>query len=340
MKDVDLNRCQSCGHDADTHGPGGQCSNRPNLLEDPCTCETFIPAHRITTRVLSDAWYRTVAAYLDEHPDPPAGPDGRPYWRPSMLGYCLRRQVLWRRGVPDTRVEDPNDESDKLRRFAWGRELEKKFAEQLELSGLLISRQVHLADEDLAVQGSADLLWGGQPQRELPDRSRYWSPEYVWAVQSYREEVGGLTQDRSVPVTLTEIKSTHSHNVRKAYKEGPRFDYRCQLGSYGLVAHRHPEQLPSYDVDRFELVVVGRDAVRPLCFGLTGTDIRMAEDRLGTLNEWWRSGDLPPCTCDSLEEITFLQSRYCPYQDPQNPSECCQTTLLDRLEASVARVRA
>lgn len=338
MKDAELNRCEACGHDADQHGPDGRCLNVPDLWE-ACTCERFIPSHQVTTRVLMDAQYRVFAELLDEHPDPMIGDEGRPYWRPSMLGMCLRRQVLWRRGVPETRIEAPEDTADKLRRFAWGRALERKFLECFELAGVLIAPQVHLVDEDLEIQGSADILWGGIPRVDLPERSKWWSAEYSWAIRTYRGALQEILADRPIPVTLTEVKSTHSHAVRKAYKEGPRIDYRCQLGCYGLIADRHPEQVPAGGgIDRFELVVVGRDAVRPLCFGLTGFDRELAHGRLIQLGNYWRAGSLPPCTCGHTEGLTW-ETKYCPFQNPEDPSECCQTTLLDRLEASVDRTR-
>ncbi len=334
----DLNLCArpGCGHSADIHAPGGACTNQPTLEDPPCYCEAFQPQHRITTRVLMDAQYRTWEQWLG-HQDPPVGENGRAYWRPSIIGYCARKNVMWRRGVPATRVEDPEDEKDKLRRFAWGNMLEKKIVETYELAGVLIARQTTLEDIDLQVEGKSDALWGGLVRQELPERARFWEADYAYAVRAFRTLVDELAEGNIVPVTMTEIKTTHSHAVRKTYKEGPRIDHRIQSGCYLLISRRHPEQLPTNGFDRYELTIVGRDAVRPICFSVSERDAQLAGERLTFLNDHWRAGTLPPCTCGTTKGLEW-ETKYCDYLDPDDPSSCCGSSLLDKLEASVQLV--
>jgi hypothetical protein len=332
MRDQPLNLCGNCGRDADVHGPDGRCFLGGEELFE---ASRFRPSIGITTRVLMDEQYRVWANELG-HADPLVGEEGRPYWRPSSLGYCLRRQTMWRRGIPETRVESEKDEADKLRRFAWGRMIETKLVETYELAGVLISQQVTLFDDDLEIRGNADALWGGIVQTELPARAKYWEPDYAWAVRSLRSRIDALAEQERLPITLEEVKSTHSFAVRKAYKEGPRIDYVAQSGAYFLLARLHPEQIPGGHLDRFELTVIGRDAVRPLCFEVDEGDVRLAEDRIGTLNDFWRRGELPPCTCGQTESILW-ERNYCPYPNEKGDG-CCDTSLADLLEQSLERI--
>jgi len=304
--------------------------SQPTLMPEP------EEQQGVTLRTVWDL-YNQVSSELLGHMDPPVGENGRPHWRASMNGYCLRRQYMWRQGVPDTRAETEEQCIDKERRFAAGNRVERELVDAIELAGVLIARQVSLSDPELHVTGSADVLWGGAVQRELPDRSKWWDPDYTWAIRELRARADRLV-GVPLPLTLTEIKSTHSYAVRKMYKEGPRFDFRCQAGTYWLMASDHPEQLPSGGLDRVEIAVVGRDAVKPLIFGVTRRDVDLARSRLEALNKAWDERKPPPCTCGQEAGMSWEQG-YCPYLDPEDPSRCCGMGLLDRLTASVEATR-
>jgi hypothetical protein len=260
--------------------------------------------------------------------DPFPASQGRPYWRPSSLGYCMRRQFLWRSGVPETRVDE--DTTERERKFAWGRDIENHVRERMFRAGLLIESSVEVVDETLAVRGQIDFVWGGVVANDLPERADRWSAPYRWAILTIRERVAAEL-DGPLPITGTELKSTTGYSVSKMVKEGPRFDYRVQAGVYFALAQRHPEQF-TVPLDQFEIVVVGRDAVRPIRFGATQEDVDLALERVDALNTAWEAQWAPPCTCGQTEGLGWEQ-KYCPYATGED--ECCGDTLLDKLERSV-----
>jgi hypothetical protein len=325
----------ACGHPQSLHVDGGGCSGTSG--DDSvgwmfCMCSGFVAARSglVTTRLLSDLWAHVQVEFLG-HLDRPVGPEGRPYWRASKVGYCLRSQCLWRAGVKPTRIEDPDQQADKERRFEWGHRMERHVVLTYERAGLLVVEQLPLTDQNLSVEGHADAVYGGVPTPDLPSRSRWWEPDFVWAVQTFRSRVA-QTVNGPIPITGVEVKSTHGGAVKKMLKEGARFDHRMQSGTYKLIAARHPEQMP-VPLERFELVVVGRDAVRPLIYSVTDADARQAEDRLGNLNEAWTTGSWPNCDCGRVPGMEWL-AKYCDYGS--GGDGCCGQGLLELLEASFA----
>jgi len=269
------------------------------------------------------------------HADPPVGERGRPYWRTSMLGYCMRRQVLWRAGIPDTRVESAEDQVSKERRFQWGNDLHSHVADRAELAGLLIATEVPLYDEALKLNGNVDLLWGGRVRRDLPVRSAKWSPEYADAVRELRRRLVLAVGDAAVPVTMSEIKTTSDYGLKYWFRDGPPLHARMQLAGYVTLARRHPEQLPIPEVpERFTILALSRDAVQPAEFGLPPGDPDLVVERLDALNAAWASGEWPNCTCGLTKTIEWEQ-RFCPYGSPTEANTCCGQDLLARLEASL-----
>jgi hypothetical protein len=337
--------CTRCGHYSYTHDDqGGICNGGltsftftvdQGYIEkaEPwmCGCKGFVSSKAFGVGTIMDVHDRVWSQLMGLN-DTPLVEGDRGLWRPSNLGQCLRRQYLWRSAIPETRVETDADAADKERRFAWGRDIEQHVAERIERAGLLIEKGAKLSDPELELVGHVDFVWGGLVSNTLPERSRYWSAPYRWAVQTVREKIAEYVEG-PIPITGTEMKSTSSWGIRRMYDEGPRFDYRCQAGAYWLMAQRHPEQL-LVPLDRFEIVVVGRDNVRPLRFEASDVEARMAEDRVDVLNEAWKARKVPPCTC-ATGEVGYDQQKYCPYPNPSGDG-CCGSTLLDLLERSVA----
>lgn len=303
-------------------------------IEDEPLAPVGLDEHLTLANVLdtqATVWSETLG-----HSDPPVGSEGRAYWRASNLGYCERRQVLWRGGVAPTRIESDDEQRDKVRRFSWGNDLHAHLVERVELSGLLIAAEAPLFDKALALSGTMDLVWGGRVWPDLPARAQFWTPEYVWAVRELRARLMEQIGDRPIPVTVTEIKTTSKWAVEKLHRDGPRIDHRMQLAAYALLARRNVEQLSLPEApERYIITVVGRDAVQPFEFGLPPHDVEDALAKVERLNAAWRSGNWPVCTCGTTPSIEWEQ-RYCPFADPDDPAACCGFGLLERLEASIA----
>jgi hypothetical protein len=332
-----------CGHDRSSHKDGeGACGGvAGNEVEgfSFCLCQEFseFAASKVNVRALMEARARVWSETLG-HLDPPAGEHGRPYWRSSRLGYCMRAQILWRSGMAPTYEEPEERRTASEARFEYGHQMEAHVIESIELAGFLISQQIALVDPELAVAGHMDAVYGGVQRFELPSRSRFWDPQYTWAVRTLWDRAGAYTGGEAVPVTGLEVKSTNSRAVSGMRKKGARYDHRIQAGAYWLMAKRHPEQLPAPELERFELAVIGRDYVSPVIYHLNRHDVGEAEERIGLLNEAWTSGKWPLCECSQEGEMGW-QRKWCSYLDPEDPSGCCGQGLLELLEASLTMPR-
>lgn len=278
-----------------------------------------------TLGLYSEAWDDYWHAQKDV-PDE-NGNSPRAHFRASMLGRCIVAHLTWRAGVPSPRVFD---EASRARMDA-GNTYEDGVRIRLDRMGLLLGKQIALSDDELDFTGTVDLMWGG-PAQEIP----WWWPVYrdpLWVdfVRFLRGRVAARLEE--APVTITEVKSIGGYGFRIAAKYG-RSDHQLQLAGYKLLADRHPDELPGPAPDRYELLMINRDngAHRPI--PLQDARVREAEDRLGQLREAWTTGKWPTCTCGLTEDIAW-ESKYCSYP-AEDGDGCCGSSLLDRLEASVA----
>lgn len=279
--------------------------------------------------------------YIDHHrrfwrEEPELGTDGqpkaRPAWRCSSLGYCLRAQVLERAGVPPTREIDERTR----RTFQWGDDLHWFARRRLARMGILLAEEVPLHDPELELTGHVDAIYGGKVQDVprtadgMPDVS-YRSPDWVFFLEYLRERVKEAFGPE-LPVVGVEIKSQHSYAVRRAFKEGPMLHHALQLAGYSILAERQPQSLPAVP-ERWELLLVGKDALGMLTFGLLRRHVDEAMARLGRLNEAWRTGSWPECTCGRTPGIEW-EAKYCKYIGLEGEG-CCGQDLLAKLEASL-----
>jgi hypothetical protein len=267
------------------------------------------------------------------YPDPPVLADGRAYWRPSSLGKCMRAQILWRTGVPYSRIETPAKKADSEQRFDIGNRLEDQTRDRIRLAGLLIASGWHVTDLDLEVQGNIDIIWGGIVGPE-PDRIMWWSDDYKAAVRELRRRIAEQILARGpVLITHTEVKSTSAWTIGQMAGEPPRIDYRAQAGCYRLLTTLHPEQLPMpVEIERHEVCVIAREGGRPLLLEITEADAEFARERLEELNAHWKAGTQPDCTCGVTPGIEW-ERKFCNYGGLDG-SVCCGSD--DQLERVLA----
>lgn len=288
----------------------------------------------ITTRDILEIRNATWSIYLG-HSDPAPGDDGRPYFRVSGLAFCPVSNLLWRAGVPPTKVESERDRAQRQGRYERGNRIEREVLDAYRLAGVLLDSQVPLWDEDLEIKGHADAVWGGPWQREPQARSVYWTPKYREAVLVLQQTLEARAAADRLPITLAEVKSTSEWAIRKMRKEGPAPWYRAQIAGYRLLATLHPEQVQARQIDRWEFVVLDPDGGLPIIFEAERADVDQVEERIGVLVEAWHSGNWPVCSCGSTPGMEW-EAKRCNYLNPDDTTECCGNTLLDRLEASVA----
>lgn len=234
------------------------------------------------------------------------------WFNAGSLGYCVRRQVLARGGVPGT--EDSIDQKT-LRNFDWGDQLHWFVRMRVKRFGVFLAEEIYLRDEDWGVSGRIDLVWGGLVQ-DVPDemranRSEKWL-QYLdecrrWVRENYGDEL---------PVEGVELKSAKSYAMERAYKEGPQTQHMFQLGFYALAADRHPEAFDEAECplpEQYRLVMVGKDSTGLLDFGLTARWRERTLERIEELQHYWTHPDEePPCTCGQTEGMAW-EKAYCKY---------------------------
>jgi len=194
-------------------------------------------------------------------------------WRASSLGACPRQQVLARIGVPTGKVFDART----LRIFALGDLLHDWVFDALEEAGWLVAREVRLSDPAREVVGHADGI--------IMDPAE---------------------QTQTVGV---EVKTANSTTMRSVVEHGPKVEHCIQVGAYDLMAGAMPSARP----DRWGLLYVGKDYGGMLEVPADPTWREAAEGVLDGLNDHWRSGMLPTCTC--LAAYGGTGTFYCSYLD-------------------------
>lgn len=259
--------------------------------------------------------------------------DARPLFKVGSLAFCPVQQLLRRSGVPPSLVQSEEEKAKLQAKFRRGNRVEEEVLRAVELAGLLIQKQIPLYDPELECRGYADMVWGGAFRPDIP----YWvrDPAFRWTIGEYQqraqEAAGG-----SVPITLSEVKSTATYSLERQLREGPAPWYRAQLAAYALIVRRHPEYLDAPEVERFEFVVTAEGS-QPACFRLEESDVDAIEDRLGMLRAAWHGeSPWPACECGLTPGMAWSGPGNCDYTNPEDPTTCCGTSMLDRLEQSVA----
>jgi hypothetical protein len=233
-------------------------------------------------------------------------------WSASQLGYCMRRQFLRRKGVPETAPMDTTT----LRRFQLGRLVERLVRSVYWRMGYGLAEEVHLIDEDLNVSGYVDLLASSTVNHDIPqEKESEWGPEWTEWIKKIRKqaerEFAGKLGEGNVGI---EIKSTSSFAFKKFNTQGPSDHHMLQVGTYALIAERFPDQF-SHPVDRWELLLVSKDDVKVLRYAVNEKWKERAQFRLASLNIMWEMGDMPKCECEGW------MKNYCPYKEGDM---CCE----------------
>jgi hypothetical protein len=264
------------------------------------------------------------------------GDSGAKAWRASSLGYCLRRQMFERAGVPKPRRDDGS-------RTLWlGDIIHRAVQQMIYNSGLLLAEEITLLDEELHLSGHVDLVWGGMIQDWDYDdlvetHSMYWAD----FITNYRKAlIEHYGKDTFFKVTLTEFKSANQYSAEKAYTDGVSFHHGIQAGAYRLMAERNPSVFPEVvrrnrGIDQYQVVMLAKSDLKMPVFDIFPSAAERALERVSLLNQAWAEQVIPPCTCG--QEISW-EARYCAYRHPddagsRNP-RCCMPELIEQADPS------
>lgn len=221
------------------------------------------------------------------------------YWSASSAGYCQRKVIFERLGVP--KVESDAD-ARKQRVFTAGDLFHQWMQEITKSAGLSIAQELELQDEDLMIRGHIDdlVLIKGEPHPRQPKDAA----QSEWVTDS--------------KLILYDYKTQNSRAF--SYKRDAMSHFhKMQLGTYLMILRKYWEELmgPHSQVLDLELTE-GR------ILKISKDDLRMSEEQLlwdtqlesdvvsywKTLNEAWKSKKMPKCTCSEHEGGFMAREQY------------------------------
>lgn len=225
------------------------------------------------------------------------------YWSASSAGYCMRKNIFERLGVPHVEKED---DARKQRVFTSGHIFHQWIQDITKEAGISIAQELELQDEELMIRGHIDdLVLIKKPLDDIAD-----SP-MKGAVPRF------VSDDNLV---LYDYKTAHSRSFTYA-KDRPMSHYhKMQLGTYMYMLRDSKysfggDNTPAKDLTEARILSISKD------------DLRMSEKQLlwtpdlekevvgywTTLNGYWKNKKIPKCTCADYENGFLAQEKYNPY---------------------------
>lgn len=213
------------------------------------------------------------------------------YWSASSAGYCMRRVIFERLGVP--KVESDGD-ARKQRVFTSGHLFHSWIQDITKQAGLSIAQELELQDEELMIRGHIDDL-------VLIQSLDFKPPMFMVDDELNRRSKFTLIPDRLI---LYDYKTQNSRAF--SYKRPDMSHYhKMQLGTYMYMLRQNKA------IDTFSYG--GLTEARIL--KISKDDLRMNEEQLmwspqlekevyeywSTLNGYWKSKKIPKCTCADFE---------------------------------------
>ncbi len=231
------------------------------------------------------------------------------YWSASSAGYCMRKLIFERLGVPP--VEKDTD-ARKQRVFTAGHIFHEWVQRITKDTGLSVAQELELQDEELKVRGHIDDL-------VLIADSTITYPVYTDKGKVGDETVtvhtGAdiATEDAQQRLILYDYKTQNS-NAFTWQKDRPASYYHTmQVGTYMYMLRQTAQTWNS--VKEARILKISKD------------DLRMAENQIlwtpeleatvklywDTLNGYWAAQKIPACSCHVHENGFLAKQEYNPY---------------------------
>lgn len=239
------------------------------------------------------------------------------YWSASSAGYCMRKLIFERLGVPPVKKE--GDER-KTRVFEAGHVFHAWVQEITQQAGLSVAQELELQDEDLMVRGHIDdlvlvdtgMLEGGR-----------------------RYEGNKVTELEKTPIKhliLYDYKTQHANAFTWQKGRPVSYYHEMQVGTYMYMLRNAmlPVGASKILVDAIKEAVgsgqiTGLQEARIL--KISKDDLRMDENQIlwspelkikvlkywSDLNVYWANRKIPPCTCADHENGFLAKEAYNPY---------------------------
>lgn len=215
------------------------------------------------------------------------------YWSASSAGYCMRKVIFERLGVPPV-AEDAR----KQRVFSSGDIFHQWMQEITKSAGLSIAQELELQDEELMIRGHIDDLVIVQAPT-VP-------------IGEPKAGIQQIEPPEPLHLILYDYKTVHSRSFHYSKGRDMSHYHRMQLGTYMYMLRSLPpvaEKSPLYPVGGFSNLTEAR------ILRISKDDLVMEEQQLlwtpdlekdivsywSTLNGYWKEKKFPRCTCGDYE---------------------------------------
>lgn len=247
-------------------------------------------------RPVVDAWLLEKAKEKRDYGD---------YWSASSAGYCQRKLIFERLGVPPV-VKD--GDARKQRVFTSGHLFHAWIQSITKEAGISVAQELELQDEDLMVRGHFDDL-------------------VLVREDGIYEEDGMAVKDETQHLILYDYKTQNSKNFA-TYAARPSHYHKMQLGTYMYMLRKRTDFLEQPDSKGFaKLHDLARELTEARILKISKDDLRLAEVQYlwsealekevvsywTTLNGYWKAKTIPKCTCANYEGGFMAKEAFNPY---------------------------
>lgn len=249
------------------------------------------------------------------------------YWSASSAGYCHRRLIFERLGVPHIESEE---DARKQRVFTSGHLFHAWIQGITKAAGVSIAQEVELQDEDSMVRGHFDDLVLCTDESAPLDKNG-------WPTKPNK-------------LILYDYKTRNSRNFD--YAKRPSYFHKMQLGTYMYMLRKghmhsaggfsHTKELCSLidNLTEARTLNIEKDTLRMAEVQYMWSDAleKEVKDYWTQLNAAWvraNEGVLPPCTCADHEGGFLAKEKFNPYFYKGEP---CSLTYFKEWQESMAKI--
>lgn len=235
------------------------------------------------------------------------------YWSASSAGYCMRKLIFERLGVPP--IEKLGDER-KTRVFEAGHIFHKFIQDITREAGLSVAQELELQDAELMVRGHIDDL-------VLVDASIH--------------EDGDLLETKPAKnwppkkLILYDYKTQHAKAFTWQKGRPVSYYHRLQVGTYMYMLRKSDPIVENVGSDNDPIpvakLVLGTELTEARILKISKDDLRMDENQIlwdaqlendvkqywDTLNGYWKEQKLPVCSCHLHEGGFMAKEQFNPF---------------------------
>jgi hypothetical protein len=258
------------------------------------------------------------------------------FWSASSAGYCQRKLIFERLGVPP--VSKEGDER-KTRVFEAGHIFHEWVQRITKDAGLSIAQEVELQDDELMVRGHIDdLILVGKPSSDIKPDIQPGTKDGFIETKPHPNIVNQLDNSHLI---LYDYKTQHSNAFTWQKGRPASYFHRMQVGTYMYMIRKGDAEFTKRgevpELTEARILKISKD------------DLRMDENQILytpeleqevlaywiSLNEHWAERKLPPCSCADHESGFMAREKFNPYFFNGEP---CSIELYKRFKKEQADV--